>query len=410
MKLVLFILAHLFGMFAALFAPPSTNRQYVSNSATLQFQNLWCTIKTGLARGVMECVFALDRIFGTRTPFRLGATELVDREAVAKVQDLSQEFVNVESRKYPFTSQVRKGEPPVNALLEYPVEKYDTPTTNAAVDEADPANYQNPSDGDAVLNARVHTWERAVRIGGHAVTFTAQAGITPRNIIAKKIAKKLCELKGDAELTFLGDQESQIDTGAVGNKTRGLIKWSSATAQSHYPVDSNYLTPSASVDASTAAADYTDAVILNPLKSSYGVHGDPEAAITIWAGATWKQTLGRFTFYSRNVTNMTQVRQFNAQSGTDTVRLGKVDMLETDFGNPVVRLSRFINLSGDHTSATSKLVAVGVIDELVETRWAAQPYAEKLAKTGRNEKFLVTATGALCVLNPKPLMRWQPGS
>jgi len=81
-----------------------------------------------------------------------------------------------------------------------------------------------------------------------------------------------------------------------------------------------------------------------------------------------------------------------------------------DFGSPVVRLSRFINLSGDHTSATSKLVAIGVIDELVETRWAAQPYAEQLAKTGRNEKFLVTATGALVVTNPKPFMRWQPGS
>jgi hypothetical protein len=75
-----------------------------------------------------------------------------------------------------------------------------------------------------------------------------------------------------------------------------------------------------------------------------------------------------------------------------------------------VRLARFINASGDHTSAASKLLALGVIDELVETRWAAQPYAEKLAKTGRNEKFLVTATAALAVLNPKPFMAWRPGS
>lgn len=337
------------------------------------------------------------------------ATELVDREAVAKVQDLSNEFVNAESRKYPFTSAVRKGEPPMNAQLEYPVEKYDTPTTTAAVDEADPATYQNPSDGDANLYSRVHTWERAVRVGGHAVTFTHQAGITPRNIIARKIAKKLVELKGDCELTFLGDQESQVDTGAVGNKTRGLGAWIKATAQSHYPVDANYLTPAASIDASTTTADYTDAIIINPLKSAYGVHGDPEAGMTIWAGASWKQTLGRFTFFTRNVTNFTSVRSFN-QNVTDRIVLGKVDMLETDFGNPVVRLSRFINASGDHTSAASKLLALGVIDDLIETRWAAQPYAEKLAKTGRNEKFLVTATAALCCLNPKPLFAWRPGS
>jgi hypothetical protein len=338
------------------------------------------------------------------------ATELVEREAVAKVQDLSSEFANAESRKYPFTSAVRKGSPPDNAMLEYAVEKYDTPNTNAAVDEADPATYQNPSAGDAVLYARVHTWERAVRIGGHAVTFTKQSGITPRNVVAKKIAKKLVELKGDVELTLLGDQESQVDTGAVGNKTRGLGKWISASAQSHYPVDSNYLVPSASIDASTTTANYTDATIIDVMKSSYAEHGDPEADITIWAGATWKQTLGRFTFYSRNVTNYTQVRQFNTTSSTDTIRLGKVDMLETDFGNATVRLARFINASADHTSAASKLLALGVIDELVETRWAAQPYAEKLAKTGRNEKFLVTATAALAVLNPKPFMAWRPGS
>jgi hypothetical protein len=85
-------------------------------------------------------------------------------------------------------------------------------------------------------------------------------------------------------------------------------------------------------------------------------------------------------------------------------------MLETDFGSPIVRLSRFINASGDHTTAASKRIALGQIDDLIETRWAAAPYAEKLAKTGRNEKFLVTGTGALCVMNPKAFFAWRPGS
>lgn len=409
MKFIAVLLSFVAGFTSSLFASPHQAVTNVANQASIQFDNLWRVFSVGLAQGAMQCSLAVDALFGTHTPFVLGATELVDRDAVAKVQDLSSEFANAESRKYPFTSSVRKGPAPVNAQLEYPVEKYDTPTTNGAVDEADPSTYQNPSDGDANLYARVHTWERAVRLGGHAVTFTHQAGITPRNIVAKKIAKKLVELKGDCELTFLGDQESQVDTGIVGNKTRGLGKWISSTAQTHYAVDSNYLTPAASIDASTTTADYTDAIILNPLKSAYGVHGDPEASMTIWAGATWKQTLGRFTFYSRNVSNFTAVRQF--QTGlSDTVKLGKVDMLETDFGNPVVRLSRFINTSGHHTSDASKLLALGVLDDMVETRWAAQPYAEKLAKTGRNEKFLVTATGALCVLNPKGLFAWRPGS
>lgn len=363
-------------------------------------------ISRAAALGALHTVIVLDRVFASRTP--VFGLNLVERDAVAKIQDLSTEFANAESRKYPFTSQVRKGKPPANAHLEYAVEKYDAPNTNGAVDEADPEEFENPSADDAVLDARVQTWERAARIGGHAVTFTQQSGITPRNVLAEKIAKKLVELKGDIELTLLSDNESQVDTGAVGNKTRGLGKWATNSAQTHYPVNSNYRPPSGSFD-TTAVADYTDAIIIDVLKSSYGEHGDPEASITIWAGATWKQTLGRFTFYSRNVTNMTVVRAFNQQVA-DKIKLGKVDMLETDFGNAVVRLSRFINASGDHTTAASKRIAIGVIDDNIETRWSAQPYSEKLAKTGRNEKFLVTATGALAVKNPKSLMAWRPSA
>lgn len=335
--------------------------------------------------------------------------ELVEREAVAKVQDLAPEFANAESRKYPFTSSVRKGAPIDNALLTYPVEKYEVPNNNGAVDEADPQTFENPSAGDAELSVRVHTWERAAKIGGHAVTFVKQASITPRNVVAKKIAKKLVELKGDVEFTFLGDQESQVDTGAVGNKTRGLGKWISNGAQTHYAVDANYRTPANSIDASTTTANYTDDTILTPMASAYGEHGDAECAITIWAGATWKKTLGRFTFYSRNVSNYTAVRNFN-QTALDKIVLGKVDMLETDYGNAAVRMSRFISTANDHTSAASKLLALGIIDDLVETRWSATPYAEKLAKTSRSEKFLVTGTAALAVLNPKPFMAWRPGS
>ena len=334
---------------------------------------------------------------------------LVERDVVAKVQDLSNQFDNAKSFAFPFMSRVPKGSAPKQSKLTYAVEKYDAADTSGAIDEAEPSNFENPSAGDAEVDVRIQIWEKAVSIGGLATTTTHQAGITPRNVVAKKIAKKLIELKRNCEVTLLSDNESQIETGNVGNKTRGLGKWISATAQTHYAVDSNYLVPAASIDTSTTTADYTDATVLNVLKSSYGVHGDPEAAMTIWAGATWKQTLGRFTFYTRNVSNFTAVRQFNTTS-TDRIVLGKVDMLETDFGSPVVRLSRFVNASGDHTSATSKLLALGIVDDLVETRWAAQPYAEKLAKTGRNEKFLVTATAALACTNPKALFAWRPTS
>lgn len=334
---------------------------------------------------------------------------LVEREAVAKKQDLSKEFVNAKAFEFPFMSSSPKGEKPKNALLEYAVEKYADASITTAVDEADPVAFASAQEGDAVLNARICTIELAVRIGGHAVTFTEQSGITPRNVVAKKIAKKLMELKRNAEVICLGDQESAVDNGTVGNQTRGLVKWAQATAQTHYPVDSAYLTPAASIDAATALADYTDATITAVAQSQFDETGDSNAENVVFAGSTWKRNLSRISFYTRNVTNMTCVRQFNQQV-KDTVVMGKVDFLETDFGNYNIRLSQHINASGDPTSAASKRLAVGAPLDYLKLRFAEQPYSESLAKTGRNEKFLVTTTFALAVLNPRVLVKWAPAA
>lgn len=337
---------------------------------------------------------------------------LVERDAVGKVQDLAEAFVNAEKRMLPFMSAIPKGSAPVNSQLEYPVEKFDTPNTNGASDEADPVQYQNPRQNDALLYARVQTWERAARVGGHAVTFMNLAGVTPRNVIAKAIAKKLIELKTDMELTMLSDNEAQIETSSsTPNKTRGLGKWISSTAGSVYPVDSNYLTPAASIDASTTTGAYTDQTITAVAESMYLQHGDMEQEVVVWCGADWKRNLGRITFYSRNdpSSNYTQVRRF-VQTDLDQVQLGKVDVLETDFGRFVVRLDRWINASGDQTTSASKLLALAVPTRLLELRMSETPYMLPLARTGRNQKFLVTATGALAVTNPLPLGAWRPAS
>lgn len=336
---------------------------------------------------------------------------LVEREQVAKTQDLSNEFVNADRKKLPFTSSIRKGDKPVAVQLEYAVEKFAAATIAGVADEADPQSYEDPSSGDANLYARIQTWERAARIGGLAISTINQAGITPRNIMAKKIAKKLIELKRDIEVTFLGDGESAAASSSTSaNATRGLLKWVQATAQSHYPVDANFLTPAASIDSATVTADYKDSTITNVLKSMFDQHGDFEADIDVWCGSTWKNALGHsLTFYSRNETNMTVTRNFQQVPG-EKVILGKVDVLETDFGMAKVRLSNFINTSGDPTTAASKLLAVAVPNDMIEARFSDQPHSESLAKTGRNEKFLVTATGALVCLNPLPFGKWAPSS
>lgn len=333
---------------------------------------------------------------------------LVDRDQVGKVQDLAAEFVNADMKTTPFMSAVPKGAAPVNVQLEYPVERFATPNIAGAVDEADPATFEDPSAGDAMLYARVQTFERAARIGGLATTTTHQAGITPRNIVAKKIAKKLIELKRDMETRFLGDDESQADNGVVGNETRGLGLWISNSAQTHYPVDAAYRTPAASI-LTTALASYTDETITAVFQSSFEQHGNADAELMIFCGATWKRNLGRITFYSRDEANFTQVRRFNQEAG-DPVILGKVDVLETDFGTGIVRVSQFINTGGDPTTAASKRLSYLCPMDYLEARFSDNPKSIPLARTGRNEKFLVTATGALACLNPLPFGKWVPSA
>lgn len=333
---------------------------------------------------------------------------LVERDVVAKVQDLSNQFDNAKSFAFPFMSRVPKGSAPKQAKLTYAVEKYDAADTSGAIDEAEPSNFENPSAGDAELDVRIQIWEKAVSIGGLATTTTNQAGITPKNVVAKKIAKKLIELKRNCEVTLLSDNESQLETGNVGNKTRGLVKWASATAQTHYPVSTSYLTPSASID-TTAISDITDSTITTVMESQFGETGNESEENVLFTGSSFKRMADRLTFSTRDVSSRTMVRRYNAAQ-SNKVNLGSVKVLETGFGDIELVLSQHINASGDPTTAASKRLAVGGPIDNMELRWSDAPNMIPLGKTSRSTRFIVTATGALCVMNPLKLIKFAPSA
>jgi len=333
---------------------------------------------------------------------------LVEREAVAKRQDLSDHFDNAKSFAFPFMSRVPKGSAPKQAQLTYAVEKYDNATTGGVYDEAEPTSFENPSDGDAELYARIQIWEKAISIGSLATTTTEQAGITPRNVVAKKVAKKLIELKRNLEVTMLSDNESAAEGATSPNKTRGLAKWSQATAQSHYPVDANSLTPTASID-TTAIASIDDSTITTVMQSQFDNTGNENEENVLFTGSTLKRAFDRLTFSTRDVASRTMVRRYNAAQSS-TVNLGPTKDIETGFGDLEVCLSQHVNLSGDPTSAASKRLGLGTPIDNVEVRWSDAPNMIPLAKTSRSTRFLVTATGALAVYNPLKLIKFAPSA
>lgn len=333
---------------------------------------------------------------------------LVEREAVAKIQDLSDHFDNAKSFAFPFMSRVPKGPAPKQALLVYPVEKYDTASTAGVYDEAEPTSFENPSDGDAELSVRIQIFEKAVSIGGLATTTTNQSGITPRNVVAKKVAKKLIELKRNCEVTMLSDNESAAEGTTSVNKTRGYVKWAQSTAQSHYPVDSNYLTPANSIT-TTAIASIDDSTVTGVMKSQFDNVGNEAEENVLFTGSTLKQAFDRLTFSTRDVTSRTMVRRYNANV-SNVVNLGSTKVLETGFGDIEICLSQHINASGDPTSAASQRLGVGGPIDNLEIRWSDAPNMIPLAKTSRSTRFIVTATGALAVMNPLKLIKFAPSA
>lgn len=337
------------------------------------------------------------------------STTLVERNAVAKPRDLAWEFSNADRKKTPFSSSLSKGPKPTNMLMEYPAEQFAAPALGGVMDEADAGTPVNPRDNDRVISARAQIWEKVGALGGLAQTVLQTAGVVPKQQLTKAIAKKMVELKRNVELTYLSDQDSRPEAGTDSYLTRGMGSWISSTAQSDLPVDALYRTPAGSIS-TTALASYTDDTIVDVFQSMHTQHGDTAAEFDIWAGSLWKKTVGRLTVYNTSEAGKDSVRQYTQEQKDTTLRLGKVDVLETPFGTGVIRLCNFINTGGDHTTAASKSLAYAVLPEMVEERVVEESNPQMLGKTGRGQKFLVTRTAALACLNPLPLGKFAPAA
>lgn len=335
------------------------------------------------------------------------STTLVERNAVAKPRDMAWEFTNADRKKTPFSSSLSKGPKPTNMLMEYPAENFATPVLGGVVDEADAGTAVNTRDNDRMIQVRGQIWEKVGHVSDLAQTVLQTAGVLPKQQLAKAIAKKMVELKRNVELTYLSDQDSQPETGANPYLTRGMGSWISSTAQGDLPVDALYRTPAGSISTAALAA-YTDDTIVDVFQSMHTQHGDSAAEFDVIAGSLWKKTVGRLTVYNTSEAGKDSVRQYTQEQKDTTLRLGKVDVLETPFGTGVIRLNNFINTGGDHTTTASKSLAYAVLPEMVEERVVKEIYVKNLGATGRGDKFLVARTAALAVKNPLALGKFAP--
>ena len=333
--------------------------------------------------------------------------QLLERTALGKRQDLSDVMHVADKKKTPFFTAVKKGTKPMNTLTEWPLDSYPSPTTKGAVDEQDVQSWENLSGPDAVLQGRLQIFERKPKVSRMAELASNQAGIGPRKAYAKAVAKGLVMIARDIETTALSDNDSKLGTGKDGAQMRGLGKWISSAAQGDLPVPDKYR-PDAAAIYTGALADIGDDDITAVLQAIYDKTGDDDMQLMGFTASAAKRRISRLTQFVKDQAGFTPVRRYEQENG-DTIT-SKVDILETDFGQVILRLSSFINTGGDPTSAASKRLSHFVNMETVSMRFAENPNAEELPNMGGGRRALIQAIGTLEVGNPLFNGGLQPAS
>lgn len=334
----------------------------------------------------------------------------VERDAVGLRRDLSDALAVADRKKTAYTSALPKGVAPTNTLTEWPVDRYPAPNIEGAVDEAPVQDYENINNVDAILSGRVQIKQRSFRISRHADRTMDQAATGRKKAFAKAAAKCLTMVKRDWETIALGDGESRAGTGALGARTRGMLKWAQTTAQTDLPVDQNYLMPAGSYT-TTTIANWYDETFTGLMQSMYDQTGDGEMDVLFTVGSTLRRKLSRMTFYDKDDAGFTMVRRFN-QDAEDAKITMKVSVLDTDFGRAVIKTSSFINTGGDPTSAASKRLGLlhPMVDECVRMRFAWDVNVTELPNDGGGRRALCESAAVIECGNPLWLAKAAPSA
>ncbi len=307
-------------------------------------------------------------------------------------EDLSDKLAVADMKSTPLVTMIRKGKKPTKTIFDWPVAGVPAPDT-AAVADGDPVeNFEDMSGARALLHGRVHKVRRGVSVSEMAEDVNVPAGIDSEFKFAKLNALKA--VKRAIEAVFCGDQDSSL-AGRT-HTTRGLGSWIKATAQTDLPVDANYLTPAASIDAGVLTS-LTEEIIRGVMQSIYaqtGQMGDWDGLF----GIALKSEVSQMTIFRDNVSNNTIVRTFFAQLEKNTLE-AVIDVIRGDFGTIRIHPTLWNNFSNTTKLGDTKRGYILDMDDL-EMRANRLPGFKPLPEDDSGPKGVVSAIVALQMGNP----------
>ena len=331
---------------------------------------------------------------------------LFERTQVGKREDLADYISLVDARDTPITSMIPKGNKPGNTLLQWQADNMPAAQSSGSVDGVDVSSYSNLNDGRAVIQNYIQVFQRAIRVSPLAVDVSNVAGL--RDELAGMVAKGIKLTKRDIELTISSDNDAQADNGTVPYLTRGLGTWIQNGAQSVLPVNSNYRTPTASIN-TTATASFTESDAQGVLTSIYGQTGSFKEYDCV-VGTSLKRAFSNLLFTtgltttssssSTLVAGATAVRTFSRDANSDAY-IASVDIFEGDFGRLKLHPSLFL----------PNAFRGYVLDmELLELRYTNLPEVTELPDAGGGPARLIKAVAGLVCKNPLGLGKFAASS
>jgi len=282
-------------------------------------------------------------------------------------EDLSNLFINLDKRKTPFLSRLKRGENLANVkLFSWALEGYDGRMLEGIPENKDVDAFE--TDKQDQLYGRSQKFWRRPHVTVEANTINrAPADFGKYN---KQVVKKIEEQKRDIQMRLLSDTDSRDDDGLVGREFMGLgrfvndaVSVGSAGAaltftDTQTAIPAAFRTPTAQiyvgalyVTTSGAVSGLTfDETTLNGMMSSrWDALGEP-AEFSGFVDAVLKTHLTRIERYAPTLTGYTatQRQMVNPQSAKNYQTYG-ADVIETDYGMIDISLISFLPRRSDGT-------------------------------------------------------------
>jgi len=296
--------------------------------------------------------------------------------AVGNREDLSDIIHRVAPEKTPFISNIGRSK----AKARY----HEWQTENLATPDA--ANAQLEGDDVGSLDSGNDT----ARVANYCQIFRKTGGVSRTQEIvdkagrdselARQKALKGIELRRDMEKRFIGNFASNNESGSTPRRSAGLLAWlTSNVSRGTGGANGGFSTGVVAAATDGTQRTWTEALLKSAIATAFSAGAAPSQ---IYMGPAHKQQFSAFT-------GIASIRK-EVDSGQATIVAG-AEIYVSDFGE-LVAIPHPYGLTRDAPIVDPEMAAVAMLDGYK---------TQTLAKTGDNERFMLTAEACLEVRNEK---------